>query len=62
EIQVNNNHQEYIDDLKRLIESHELVEKMGGIECLKDMALYGVTQEKFRDQLKQAIADVESFQ
>lgn len=54
-------------DLKRLIESHELVEKYknkhGGIRfrIRWGMYRYGDTQQ-FNDRLKQAIADVESCQ
>lgn len=53
------------DDLKRLVESHELVEKYknrhGGIRfrIRWGMFRYGDTQQ-FNDRLKQAIADVES--
>ncbi|MBU3846020.1 MAG: hypothetical protein H9855_03385 [Candidatus Acinetobacter avistercoris] len=56
---------EDFDDLKRLVESHELVEKYknrhGGIRfrIRWGMFRYGDTQE-FNDRLKQAIADVES--
>lgn len=55
------------DDLKRLVESHELVEKYknkhGGIRfrIRWGMYRYGDTQQ-FNDRLKQAIADVESCQ
>lgn len=42
--------------LKRLIESWELVEKLGGINKAKDYVPDGYKSE----QLKQAIADVES--
>ena len=45
-----------MDDLKRLVESHELVEKLGGINKAKDYVPDGYKSE----QLKQAIADVES--
>ncbi len=61
-------------DLKRLIESHELVKKMGGLngainslsllECSLAIGLYhgvvGVNTEAQISELKQAIADVES--
>lgn len=58
------------DDLKRLVESHELVEKHGGIDSLIDlfcvpgmrsvrlMAVDGLTYAR----AMQAIADVESCQ
>lgn len=54
-------------ELKRLVESHELVEKYknrhGGIRfrIRWGMYRYGDTQQ-FNDRLKQAIADVESCQ
>jgi len=44
------------DDLKRLVESHELAEKLGGLEKAKDYVPDGYKSE----QLKQAIADVEA--
>ena len=56
-----------IDDLKRLVKSHELLEKHknkhGGIRfrIRWGMYRYGDTQQ-FNDRLKQAIADVESCQ
>ena len=42
--------------LKRLIESHELVEKLGGLNKAKSYVPDGYKS----DRLKQAIADVES--
>lgn len=56
---------EMSDELKRLVESHELVEKYnnkhGGIRFLIRWCMYryGNTQQ-FNDHLKQAIVDVES--
>ena len=52
------------DDVKRLVESHELVEKYKRGRGIRfrvrwGMYRYGDTQE-FNDRLKQAIADVES--
>ena len=44
------------DNLKRLIESHELVEKLGGLSKAKIYVPDGYKS----DRLKQAIADVES--
>jgi hypothetical protein len=44
------------DDLKRLVKSHGLVEKLGGLEKAKDYVPDGYKSE----QLKQAITDVES--
>lgn len=52
------------DDLKRLVESHELVEYMGGIDKAKEQA-YVLTMEVdgFNpEKLEQAILDVESCQ
>ena len=44
-------------DLKRIVESHELVEKHGGLkEAYLKIGFYSVNAE----ELKQAIADVES--
>lgn len=47
-----------IASLKRLVESHELVEKLGGLVLAK---LY-VPDHYKSDRLKQALADVESCQ
>ena len=44
------------DDLKRLVESHELVENWGGL----DDAKFALQLVRYPDRLKQAIADVES--
>ena len=52
-----------LDDLKRLVESHELVELYGGLDKAK-LRCYPakhVTMESYHN-LKQAIADVESCQ
>ena len=46
----------FSQDLKRLVESYGLVEKLGGINKAKDYVPDGYKSE----QLKQAIADVES--
>lgn len=73
-VQIGNNHQEYIDDLKRLVESHELVESWGGIgRCkffMKGMKLNKCDSVKCpktgmivsRVKMEKAIADVESCQ
>lgn len=45
-----------VDDLKRLVESHELVESYGGFACCKNHI--GCISE----EMKKAIADVESCQ
>lgn len=55
----------HIDDLKRLVESHELVESCGGLESAKKELQ---RQSIFRwinpetERLREAIADVESCQ
>lgn len=55
-------------DLKRLVESHELVGRFGGLEMAKGVAAIDDNEsylgERFGpcDELKQAIADVESCQ
>ena len=53
-----------LNDLKRLVESWELVEKFGGLENAKiELKSVDYNSEKdFYDNLKQAIADVESCQ
>ena len=43
-------------DLKRLVESHELVENWGGL----DDAKFALQLVRYPERLKQAIADVES--
>ena len=49
----------YFDDLKRLVESHELVEKLGGLkECKKLVVDYGRSESS--DHLSYYISDVES--
>ncbi len=58
----------WLSDLKRLVESHEIVEKLGGLEyakyALERMALDvidGGCDDQYKS-LKQAIADVEACQ
>ena len=46
----------HTEQLKQLVESHELVESWGGIEDAKTVSKMG----KYYKYLKQAIADVES--
>ncbi|WP_180008295.1 hypothetical protein [Acinetobacter sp. YH12238] len=46
----------FFDDLKRLVESHELVENWGGL----DDAKFALQLVRYPERLKQAIADVES--
>lgn len=54
------------DDLKRLVESHELVESKGGLtkakEILADNPVWCFGSKRYSSPLKQAIADVESCQ
>lgn len=56
------------DELKHLVESHELVEKLGGIKNAKrklsteQSEPYYNYSRQLVDSLKQAIADVESCQ
>ena len=55
----------HIDDLKRLVESHELVEKVGGLENAKTFdedSVYCIAHLTDLDSLKKSIADVESCQ
>ena len=52
----------YIDDLKRLAESHELVESYGGLFEAKiyvDSEYRSLSAQQITKRLKQAIADVE---
>lgn len=56
-----------VSDLKRLVESHELVEKHGGLLNVKNSFQMerdcgGVDMTPFGKKLYQAIADVESCQ
>lgn len=51
---------EMSDDLKRLVESHELVKEHGSIDRAKMYAERPYTAPEVVDRLKQAIADVES--
>ena len=56
-VQIGNNSQNYIDELKRLVESHELVYNLGGLEEAKNyLSLSNVRI----NGLKQAISNVES--
>lgn len=51
---------EMSDELKRLVESHELVKEHGTIERAKEYANSPYTAPEVKERLKQAIADVES--
>ena len=58
---------EYLwDDLKRLVESHELVESKGGLikakEILADNPVWCSGSKRYSSPLERAIADVESCQ
>ena len=53
---------EFLGDLKRLIESHELVKDYYGLTRAKEHAESNYTAPEIKDALKQAIADVESCQ
>ena len=50
------------DTLKRLVESHELVEKHGGLENAKDEYFSCVQNNEPASYVAKAIADVESCQ
>ena len=49
-----------LDDLKRLVESHELVKDLYGLERAKEYCESKYTAPEISERLKQAIADVES--
>lgn len=49
-----------VSELKRLVESHELVEKLGGIDAAYGEAGSYYTNESRMIEISQAIADVES--
>lgn len=51
-----------IDDLKRLVESHELVNDYYGLARAKEHAESNYTAPELKAALKQAITDVESCQ
>lgn len=54
----------FFDDLKRLVESHELVESKGGLikakEILADNPVWCSGSKRYSSPLERAIADVES--
>jgi hypothetical protein len=52
------------DDLKRLVESHELVGKVGGMDKAKMLLRMRIAAELYdsADEIDRAIADVESCQ
>ena len=51
---------DFTKDLKRLIESHELVKDYYGLTKAKEHAESNYTAPEIKDALKQAIADVEA--
>lgn len=52
-----------LDELKRFVESHELVESCGGLQSVGEKLTHGMYESRaVIDRLKQAIADVESCQ
>lgn len=52
-----------MDDLKRIVESHELVEKCGGLRKVKDHIKQGnVYRFEEKPLMVQAISDVEACQ
>ena len=53
---------DFFINLKRLVESHELVKEHGAIEHAKEYANSPYTAPEVKERLKQAIADVESCQ
>ena len=52
----------FFNDLKRLVEAHELVSDYYGLARAKEHAESNYTAPELRAALKQAIADVESCQ
>ena len=52
----------FYKDLKRLVESHELVEKHGGLENAKDEYFSCVQNNEPASYVAKAISDVESCQ
>lgn len=50
-------------ELKRLVESHDLIESCGGLESVGEKLTHGMYESRaVIDRLKQAILDVESCQ
>lgn len=50
------------EEVKRLVESHELVDKLGGIDAAYDEAGSYYTNESRMIEISQATSDVESCQ
>lgn len=65
-IQILTHEGEYIEvngeDLKRLVESHDLVEKVGGMDKAKMLLRMRIAAELYEsaDEIEKAIADVEA--
>lgn len=59
-------HKEYMfetQEVKRLVESHELIESCGGLQSVGEKLTHGMYESRaVIDRLKQAILDVESCQ
>ena len=53
---------DFVKHLKRLVESHELVEKLGGLENAKDEYFSCVQNNEPATYVAKAISDVESCQ
>lgn len=55
---------DFYHDLKRIVESHELVEQLGGIAKTKEAFGLCVFRNRasYAKRVEQAIADVESYQ
>ena len=58
---------DFVKDLKRIVESHRLIEVEGGIDQVKDTFSFAYKHgadelTEYGKRLKQAIADVESCQ
>lgn len=52
----------HVDDLKRLVDSHDLIKEHGSLERAKMYAESIYTAPEVVERMKQAIADVESCQ
>ena len=53
----------FMDDLKRIVESHDLVKSCGGLDSVGEKLTHGMYESRaVIDRLKQAILDVESCQ
>lgn len=50
-----------ISELKRFVESYDLVEFYGGIECSKSLSYGNIIPNKVIDEIKQAVEDMEKL-